>query len=505
MNAERWRQVNALFHQAAALEAPRRDALLADTARTDPQLAEEVRSLLARHAPEAGFLEQPAWAVAPDLMFDEHEASLVGRQIGAYHVVREIGRGGMGVVYAARDERLGRMVALKALPPQYAANRKHRDRLAREARAAATLTHEAIAMVFALEEIDGGLYMASELVEGRTLRQELARGAMPVDQLMPTLMAIASGLAAAHAHNIVHRDLKPENVIRRADGQIKILDFGLARVDDPRGATASRLTEPGTAPGTPGYMAPEQLSGGEIDARTDLFAFGVLAWELATGEHPFGSNPALMLARMMEGRPVTLSRQLPLPALEPIVRRCLRAAAAERYASAEVLLEDLRRVASGSGSHRTRIDIGDGAGLWWWRFHQISVTIVDAAAPVLAALASARIGRPYGMPVFYAALALATAAVTLRLNLLFTSRVHPAMLAAHRRRLFRWIVAAESLLAMLMLGASAVVSESHPIVAAILLTLAIVTIASLAVIEPATTGGAGLDAASERETLPPPQ
>jgi hypothetical protein len=510
VNADRWRQVNALFHQAAELDAAERDALLVETAKADPQLADEVRSLLARHTPDGGFLEEPAWAVAPNLMFDEKEddeevASLVGRQIGSYHIVREIGRGGMGVVYAARDERLGRVVALKVLPPQYAANRKHRDRLAREARAAAALNHEAIAMVFALEEIDGGLYMASELVEGHTLREELASGPLPLDRLVPTLIAIASGLAAAHASNIIHRDLKPENVIRRADGQIKILDFGLARIDDPGGPTATRLTEPGTAPGTPGYMAPEQLSGGDTDARTDLFAFGVLAWELATGEHPFGSNPALMLARMMEGRPATLSRQLPLPALEPIVRRCLRAAPAERYASADVLLQDLRRIASGSGSQRTRIDSDDAASLWWWRFHQISVTIIDAAAPVLAGLASARIGRPYGMPVFYAALALATASVTLRLNLLFTAQVHRAMLATHRARLFRWIAGAESLLTLLMLGASAAVSESHPIVAGILVTLAIVMIASLAVIEPATTGGAGLYPSADREPPPPPQ
>ncbi|HET7221375.1 MAG TPA: hypothetical protein VFJ02_25140, partial [Vicinamibacterales bacterium] len=227
--------------------------------------------------------------------------------------------------------------------------------------------------------------------------------------------------------------------------------------------------------------------------------------ELATGEHPFGSNPALMLARMMEGRPATLSRQLPVPALEPIVRRCLRAAPADRYASAAVLLEDLRRLGSGSGNHRVRFDTVDAAGLWWWRFHQISVTVVDAAAPVLAGLAGAKIGRPYGMPVFYGALALATAAVTLRLNLLFTAQVHRAMLASHRARLFRWIAAAESFLAMLMLGTSAAVSESHPIVAGILVTLAIVMIASLAVIEPATTGGAGLYPPAERETQPPPR
>jgi Protein kinase domain len=504
VNADRWRQVNALFHEAVELDAPRRDALLLETARTDPELAHEVRSLLSRHAPQNDFLEEPAWAVAADLMFDKDE-SIAGRQIGPYRIIREIGRGGMGVVYAARDERLGRVVALKALPSEYAANRRHRERLAREARAAAALTHESIAMVFALEEIDGALYMTSELVEGHTLREELSRGPTPVNQLLPTLIAIASGLAAAHARGVIHRDLKPDNVIRRADGQIKILDFGLARIDDPRVSTTTRLTEPGTAPGTPGYMAPEQLSGGDTDARTDLFAFGVLAWEIATGQHPFGSNPALMLARMMEGRPATLSRQLPIPALEPIVRRCLRAASSERYASAEVLLEDLRRLASGSGSQHVMAATLDASGLWWWQFHQITVTIVDAAAPVLAGLASASMPRGYAMGVIYSALGLATAAVTLRLNLLFTARVHPAMLATHRATLFRWIAGAEALLAVLMLGASVVVSNEHPIVAGVLVSLAIIMLASLAVIEPATTRGAGLYPPSSRDTLPPPQ
>ena len=256
----------------------------------------------------------------------------------------------MGVVYAARDERLGRMVALKALPPEYTRDRRHRDRLAREARAAAAFTHEAIATVFALEEIDGELYIASELVPGETLRSELAHGPVPPDRLVATLVDIASGLVGRPRRNIIHRDLKPENIIRRTDGHIKILDFGLARITDPDVPTVTRLTEPGTAPGTPGYMAPEQLSGGDIDARTDLFAFGVVAWELATGEHPFGSNPALMLARMMEGRPATLSRQLPIPALDPIIRQCLRVSPADRYASADELLDDLRKLTTPSGT-----------------------------------------------------------------------------------------------------------------------------------------------------------
>jgi serine/threonine-protein kinase len=308
VNSERWRQVNDLFHAAIELDAPAREALFRRTAETDPDLVTEVRSLLSRHDTKKNFLEVPAWGVVPTLILDQ-DASLVGKQVGSYQVIKELGRGGMGVVYAARDERLGRIVALKALAPELTNDRRQRDRLAREARAAAALTHESIATVFALEEIDGELYIASELVEGETLRSELGRGPTPPDRLLPTLIEIASGLAAAHAHAIVHRDLKPENIMRRTDGHIKIMDFGLARTDDPEVPTVTRLTEAGTTPGTPGYMAPEQLSGEPVDSRTDLFAFGVLAWELATGEHPFGSNPAVMLARMMEGRPPSLSRR----------------------------------------------------------------------------------------------------------------------------------------------------------------------------------------------------
>jgi hypothetical protein len=493
VNADRWQQVNALFHDALELDADAREVLLRKTADTDPELANEVRSLLDRHKPVSGFLDAPAWEVAADLMV-EPEASLVGKQIGSYRVLEEIGRGGMGVVYAARDERLGRVVALKALSPEYTSNRRYRERLAREARAAASFAHEAIATVFALEEIEGELFIASELVPGKTLRDELAAGPLAPDRLVATLIEMASGLAAAHARNIVHRDLKPENIIRRTDGHIKIVDFGLAHINDPQVPTVSRLTEQGTTPGTPGYMAPEQLSSNDIDARADVFAFGVVAWELATGQHPFGSNPAAMLARMIDGRPATLTRQLSVPALHPIIRRCLRVVPDERYSSAEALLEDLRRLATPSGQLRLASGVvNDVFGLWWWQFHQATTTVVDIATPILAWLIRPALGRPFGMQVFLAVLALATAAVTLRLNLLFTARVNPGMLVLQRPRLSRWIAAAETGIAALMLGSAAVVAEDRPGTAALLVSLAIVMIASLTLIEPATTGGAGLE------------
>jgi serine/threonine protein kinase len=493
VNQERWQQVNSLFHQALDLDAAGREALLRQTAASDPQLAGEVQSLLARHNEDSNFLEVPAWSVAADLVADDG-SSRVGQQIGPYTILEELGRGGMGVVYVARDERLGRTVALKALPPEFTRNHRHRDRLAREARAAAALTHEAIATVFALEEIDGELYIASELVVGETLRTELARGPLPMDRLIPTLIDIASGLAAAHARNVVHRDLKPENLIRRTDGHVKILDFGLARIDSPEIPTVTKLTEPGTAPGTPGYMSPEQIAGADVDGRTDIFSFGVVAWELATGQHPFGSNPALILAQLMEGRPASLPQQLTNPALDAIIRRCLRVSPAERYASAGELLEDLRKLKTPTVSVTTAPVVPvETDAQWWWRFHQRIMIVVDAATPILAWVARAQMTSQYRTQLFLVVLALATASVTLRSNLLFTAKIHSTILAQQHRRLFLWIVGAEAPIAILLLGLGMTIAEGHPATAAVVIGLAMVMLISIGLIEPATTAAARIN------------
>jgi serine/threonine protein kinase len=491
VNAGRWQQINHIFHEALERDTANRETYLQTATAGDPELLREVRTLLTSHAKAGEFLDRPAWVVEPELAFgDDH--SLVGKQIGTYRILEEIGRGGMGVVYAAEDQRLRRTVALKALTPEYTRDPRRRERLTREARAAAALLHPAIATIFALEEIDGELYITSELVRGRTLREELQDGPLPPPQLLSILITIATALAAAHEHGIVHRDLKPENIIRRDDGQIKVLDFGLAQSHAGGGRTSTRLTEHGLALGTPGYMAPEQLSGHEVDARADIFAFGVLAWELATGEHPFGTDPASILARMTElkeGRMTALSRALPLPGLDRIARRCMRANPAERYPNAGALLVDLRTLTTGSAATFTppRHD-----AYWWWRFHQHVVAIVNAAAP--AAIWSIRrwVGQPNGSRLFLVALALATISVALRLNLSFTARVHPVMLVDHRARLFPAIAVIDTLLAGSLLVAAALIADAHDAIAAILVALAAVMLASLSLIEPATTRAAGL-------------
>ena len=243
-------------------------------------IQDEVLALLESHAESEGFLEPPS-LLEP------------GTEVGAYRIERILGRGGMGVVYLAHDTRLHRPVALKSLPPHLFRDDRMHARLRQEARAAAALAHPAIATVYALEQIGGQLFIASEYLEGHTLREEMTAGRVDQARAVAIATEIAKALTAAHERGIVHRDLKPENIVITANGSVKVVDFGLAQFDVAAEdlASVSRLTDPGTMAGTPPYMAPEQLLGKPTSARTDQFAFGVLLYEMLTGRHPFGSGP----------------------------------------------------------------------------------------------------------------------------------------------------------------------------------------------------------------------
>ena len=400
----------------------------------------------------------------------------------------------MGVVYEAEDTRLRRSVALKALPSEYTTDPVRRERLTREARAAAALTHPSIATIFALDELDGALYLVSELVRGETLREELGRGPIAGERLLPTLIDLAGGLAAAHDAGIVHRDFKPDNIVRCTDGRVKILDFGLARAP----ASDPRLTQDGTALGTPGYMPPEQLAGQDVDARTDVFAFGVVAWELATGTHPFGASAAQMLEHLLEGRAVTATAvTLPIPALEPILRRCLRRDLSERYPSAGPVLQDLQALrltgAQPVATPPRPLETNPATALGWWRVHQAVLAVVIASMPV-ATWFVRRWNPQMGSWLFLVVLALATISVATRLNLLFTSRVNLPHLRDQRRRVYPVMAGAEAILGVLLLASAALVAGDTDALASVLVTLAVATMASLGVIEPATTAAARIDA-----------
>ena len=228
-----------------------------------------------------------------------------GSRLGPYEIVAPLGAGGMGEVYRARDPRLQREIAVKVLPAELASHVERLKRFEKEARAASALNHPNLVTIYDIGSADGVEYIAMELVDGRTLREVLAEGALPIRSLLSVAAQAADGLAKAHAAGIVHRDLKPENVMVTKDGFVKILDFGLAKLTEPEGSsevtsspTVSGATEPGVVMGTAGYMSPEQALGKPVDFRSDQFSLGSILYELATGKRAFqrGSTPETLSA-----------------------------------------------------------------------------------------------------------------------------------------------------------------------------------------------------------------
>ena len=266
-----------------------------------------------------------------------------GARLGPYEVVAAIGAGGMGEVYRARDTRLGRDVAIKVLPPAFAADAERRARFEREAQTVAALSHPQIVSLFDTGVHENQIFVVMELLEGETLRERLTNGALTVRKAVECAVQLARGLAAAHDKGLVHRDLKPENIFLLADGHVKILDFGLARSaggeNSGSGATetVAALTDPGLVMGTIGYMAPEQVRGRAVDGRADLFAFGAVLYEMLTGARAFHRDtPAdTMSAILKEDAPELASVRSDLPpALDRILRHCLEKNPGERFQSA---------------------------------------------------------------------------------------------------------------------------------------------------------------------------
>ena len=509
MDPERWHRLNELFHAALERDPANRATFLDEACADDPSLRVEVTSLLAYHDGASGLIETPADELAAGALEGSAGESLVGQQLGQYTVIKKLGEGGMGVVYLADDTRLGRPVAIKALAREFTRDDQRRERLRREARAAAALSHPGIATVYALEEFDDTLYIISEYVEGETLRDESSKGPLPLDRLLSTGVEIARALTAAHERGVVHRDLKPENVIRTPEGTVKTLDFGLARFQTPqrRGvASATHLTEPGTILGTPGYMSPEQLRGSEVDFRADIFSFGVLMYELASGVHPFaGAGPASTIARVLETEPPDLSQLRPLcpPDLNGIIHKCLRKDHLQRHSTTRELvreLEQLRRDVAESeapqppAKERDRVDDARRPSqltpLWWWQFHEVLVGLLYYV--MLYPVWKIRDWMPGGWRsvLFFSTLVAVGVAANLRFHLWFTSRFYPAELAAQRGLVSSWIRWSDWLFVALLLAGAGVIANSHAGPATLLVAVAVGCFLAFTIIEPATTRAA---------------
>ena len=359
MKADRWQQVDRLLDEALALPKGERDAFLAQACDGDEDLRREVVSLLGAHEKASdGFLNEPALEMAAKGLAAQQGNALIGKRFGFYQIHSLLGVGGMGEVYLARDERLGRQVALKLLPKQFVADAARVERFAREAKAASALNHPNIVTVHDIGEIEGAHFIAMEYVDGLTLREKAMASQgnkLSAREVVEIALQVSAALAAAHEAGIIHRDIKPENVMVRRDGYVKVLDFGLVKLTETErsgGRTNPSLgdpakTNPGAVLGTAKYMSPEQALGREVDRRSDVFSLGVMLYELLAGVPPFkGDRVAAILDAVIHHQPIPLTQVvLGFPTeLDRIISRTLEKDCELRFQSANDLRADLKRL-----------------------------------------------------------------------------------------------------------------------------------------------------------------
>ena len=374
MDPERWQQVDKLLEQALEQEPDLRQPFLTEACRGDPALRHEVESLLAAHQ-KAGSLSSPVAKGAAESQNIGQAKSLVGQTLSHYQIVSLLGHGGMGVVYKARDTHLDRFVAIKLLPSEIVADPERKSRFVQEAKAASALNHPNVITIHDILNDEGRDFIVMEYVGGKTLAQLIPRKGMKLNDALKYAIQIADGLSKAHAAGIIHRDLKPGNIMVTGEGLVKVLDFGLAKLtkwpqlgQTGETDTLQPQTEQGMILGTASYMSPEQAAGKPLDARSDIFSFGSVLYEMVTGQRAFqGDSTISTLSALLREDPKP-ARQIVSgipPELEGLVQRCLRKDPERRFRhldDVKVFLEEaLEKAASekqrevdGAGAHKTR-------------------------------------------------------------------------------------------------------------------------------------------------------
>src|SRR5438132_3308128 len=357
MTPARLQTIEEIYRAALDQEPDQISAFLDTACGGDEPLRRKVEALLASRQRAASFIETSAVGLATRIIENGQADLLVGQTIGHYKISERIGTGGMGDVYLATDITAGRKAALKLLPTRFTGNPERLKRFQQEAHALVGLNHPNILTVYEIGEDHSTHYIASELIEGETLRQRLMRGRMEVGEAVDVAIQVASALAAAHETGIVHRDIKPENIMLRPDGYVKVLDFGIAKLAEREVPVTIPTDEAlllvetnlGSILGTVRYMSPEQAYGTPVDKRTDIWSLGVVLYEMVTGHAPFtGDTPREAMSSILEKQPAPLTRYVTnAPAeLQQIISKTLRKGRAQRYRNAHELLDalkDLRR------------------------------------------------------------------------------------------------------------------------------------------------------------------
>jgi len=353
MTPARLQTTEEIFHAALDQEPDQIGVFLDRACKGDDVLRRKVEALLSSHQRAGAFIETPVAGIATRIIENGQADLLVDRTIGHYKISKRIGTGGMGEVYLATDVTAGRKAALKLLPARFTGDAERLKRFQQEAHALVGLNHPNILTVYEIGEDHSTHYIASELIEGETLRQRLMRGRMKVGEAVDVAIQVASALAAAHETGVVHRDIKPENIMLRPDGYVKVLDFGIAKLAEQEvpitipthEALLLVETNLGSILGTVRYMSPEQTRGAQVDTRTDVWSLGVVLYEMVTGHAPFtGETPGEVMTSILETEPPPLTSyitQTPLE-LQQIISKTLRKERAERYQSAHELLEALQ-------------------------------------------------------------------------------------------------------------------------------------------------------------------
>jgi serine/threonine protein kinase len=363
MDAKQWEQIEDFFHSAMAMDASERSLYLYRACSGDDSLRMEVESLIKAFESSNGLMEQPAFELGLQVMRGSQADSIVGTMVSAYKILEPLGKGGMGEVYLAEDTRLGRKVALKFLSPEFVGDNWAKRQLIREAQAVAMLDHPNICPVHGIEEHEGQSFIVMQYVEGETLADIIRAQALTADQVLLLAHQIIAAFAEAHAHGIIHRDIKPRNMMVTNSGQVKVLDFGLAKtIQAKKNAenvtdSISHLAQAGLLVGTVAYMSPEQLRGEKLDYRSDIFGLGTVLYEMASGGNPFARDTnAETISAILTSSPASLRQNGSQVGrdFERVVQKCLEKDRDGRYQSASELLIEWENVARKTGVQLSR-------------------------------------------------------------------------------------------------------------------------------------------------------